>query len=300
MAKIVIAGLLNVETSTRISEFPIEYAPVEFNFWGVNTSISGVGFNILKALNTLKDQVSIVSLVGDDLMGNLIINEISNLGIDTIHIFKQLKETPLSTILFDSEGKRRIYCDLKDIQDCSVAPANVTKIIEEADIVVPTCINFARPILREAKRLKKIIATDVQVLSDIYDEYQKEFLENADIVFLSDECVKGDCHEFIYKLAEVYPINIIVMGKGANGCLLYVRENNKIKSLPAVKIRKVVNTIGAGDALFSAFLHFYSKNSNPLEALKKATYFAAYKIGESGGAEGFVDEKTLLNLINNR
>jgi len=298
VSKIVIAGLLNVETSTRISEFPIEYAPIEFNFWGVNTSISGVGFNILKALNTLKDQVSIVSLVGDDLMGNLISDEISKLGIDTIHIFKQLKETPLSTILFDSEGKRRIYCDLKDIQDCSVEAVSVTKIIENADIVVPTCINFARPILREAKRLNKIIAIDVQVLSDIYDEYQKEFLENADIVFLSNECVKEDYYEFIYKLADVYPIKIIVMGMGANGCLLYVRETDTIENLPAVNLRKVVNTIGAGDALFSAFLHFYSIDSNPYEALRKATYFAAYKIGESGGAEGFIDEKELLDLMN--
>ena len=68
--------------------------------------------------------------------------------------------------------------------------------------------------------------------------------------------------------------------------------------MEAVTVRPIVNTVGAGDALFSSFLHFYvSGNYTPIECLKYATYFAGYKIGESGGAEGFLKEVDLLNLI---
>jgi ribokinase len=60
-------------------------------------------------------------------------------------------------------------------------------------------------------------------------------------------------------------------------------------------VRPIVNTIGAGDALFSAFLHFYIQGEEPLDSLKYATYFASYKIGANGGAEGFLTEEELLD-----
>lgn len=69
-----------------------------------------------------------------------------------------------------------------------------------------------------------------------------------------------------------------------------------MKMFPAVRTRKVVSTIGAGDALFSAFIYFYSKNRCPFEALKNATVFASYKIGENGAASGFLPESELLEI----
>jgi sugar/nucleoside kinase (ribokinase family) len=66
----------------------------------------------------------------------------------------------------------------------------------------------------------------------------------------------------------------------------------------AVKTREIVNTIGAGDALFSSFVHFYSKTQNPYEALRKAIVFASYKIGEKCASEGFLGEEELNYFIN--
>jgi ribokinase len=57
-----------------------------------------------------------------------------------------------------------------------------------------------------------------------------------------------------------------------------------------------VNTIGAGDALFSSFLHAYSRDGDPYEAIQKAVVFASYKIGETGAAEGFLKAQELDNL----
>jgi sugar/nucleoside kinase (ribokinase family) len=70
------------------------------------------------------------------------------------------------------------------------------------------------------------------------------------------------------------------------GALLGVR-GEKAKRVPAMQIRSVVNTTGAGDALFSCFVHFYFDGEEPILALRKASVFAAYKIGESGAAGCF-------------
>ena len=59
-----------------------------------------------------------------------------------------------------------------------------------------------------------------------------------------------------------------------------------------------INTVGAGDSLFSAFIHYYAKGLSPIECLKRAEIFAAYKIGFDGASVGFADEETVEALYN--
>lgn len=77
---------------------------------------------------------------------------------------------------------------------------------------------------------------------------------------------------------------------------MYVKKDNCIKKIQAVKTREVVNRIGAGDALFSCFIHYYSKNRNPYESLEKAVVFASYKIGVESAADGFLKEDELEKI----
>ena len=67
--------------------------------------------------------------------------------------------------------------------------------------------------------------------------------------------------------------------------------------LPAVNVNTVVNTVGAGDALFSGFMHYYAKGFSPIECLKRAEIFASYKIGFDGAAVGFCDEEKLEKMV---
>jgi ribokinase len=84
---------------------------------------------------------------------------------------------------------------------------------------------------------------------------------------------------------------------GQKGALLAVRAGRQMEVVPAIQVRPIVSTIGAGDALFSAFIHFFQKNHEPYEALRKAVIFAGYKIGEKGAAEGFLNEQALLEYV---
>ena len=59
---------------------------------------------------------------------------------------------------------------------------------------------------------------------------------------------------------------------------------------------EVVNTVGAGDALFSAFVHFYAQGMEPLECLKRAQIFASAKIRVSGASRGFVTEAEIEEM----
>ena len=69
----------------------------------------------------------------------------------------------------------------------------------------------------------------------------------------------------------------------------FKKRFTKVASLK-ISSDDIKGTVGAGDALFSAFLHYHSKGYCSLEALKRAQIFASAKITANGGAAGFVTE----------
>lgn len=294
MSHILISGLVNTETTVRIREFPIPYYPIDYPFFGVSTAVSGVAYNLAKALRTLGSRVTLLSMTGNDLPGQTVRQELEALGVDTSHIKACLQETPNSVVLYDGEGRRQIYCDLKDIQE--TAYGFTPDICRDVDLVAACNINFNRPLLHAAREAGKTIATDVHVLRDLYDDYNREFMEVADILFLSDEGIGDDYRGFIAELGRIYRNRIIVLGRGSKGAALYLPAEGQFHELPAVQVGPVVNTVGAGDALFSSFLQGYVKGLSPVDALQRAQLFASSKIRTSGAARGFITEDELESL----
>lgn len=285
--KALVSGLVNIETTVKIREFPIQYAPIDFPFFGIRSGVSGVAYNISKALMSLGSKVRFSSFIGGDFEGRRILETLTADGIDADLIRAELRETPVSAVLYDESGRRRIYCDLKDIQEQTTQIAQIAEAVSECDVAVLCNINFNRGLLREVKRLGKPIATDVHVLGDINDEFNRDFMECADILFLSDEKLPCAAEEFIMQIKDAYPPKVIVMGRGDKGAMLYERQSDKVYTMNAANIGGVVNTVGAGDALFSAFLNFYFGGFSAVESLRRAEIFAALKIRHNGAAVGF-------------
>lgn len=296
--KILVSGLLNTETTAAVRGFPIQYYPIDYPFFGVDTAVSGVAFNLAKALRTLGDEVRLTAMTGDDFPAACIRDALGQLGIPDRHVRPVLRQTPASVVLHDPEGRRQIYCDLKDIQE--TAYPFTPDMLEGVDLVAACNINFNRPLLHMARQAGKRIATDVHVLSDIYDGYNREFIECADILFLSDEHVGAHYRDFLYALAHSCGCGIIVLGRGSRGAAMYLRETDRILEMPAVYAGPVVNTVGAGDALFSSFLHYLGRGFDPVQALYRAQVFAAHKITANGASRGFVDEAAVDAYIRKR
>ena len=293
--KILVSGLLNIETSLEIDSFPINYSPIEYPFFGVNSVTSGVGYNIAKALKTLGDDFDLLSIIGNGLNGDMIISQMKKEGIDTSHIFVDKNgETAQSVVLVDKSGRRKIYCDLKDLQD--KVPFTQSYIdITNYSLLILTNINFNRELVKHAHTHDIEVATDVHVLSDLNDSYNIDFMANADILFLSNESILGREEEFIKTIHERYHNKIIVCGLGEKGALMHISDEDRFFHEPAVAPFGVKSTLGAGDALFSSFLHFYLKGYSYEKCLRFAVIFAGIKISSIGGSNGFADEETILN-----
>lgn len=297
--KILVSGLINIETTLRVNGFPINYYPIDYPFFGIKSEVAGVAYNLSRAFQVLGDEIKLLSYIGNDEEGQRILRKLKEDNIDYQYILSELKETPTSIILYDRQGKRQIYCDLKDIQEKELLFLDMDKCIRESDIIVACNTNFNRTFIKKAKELGKTIATDVHVLSNTEDSYNNEFMEYADILFFSDEQLPCNPEIFLDKMKDTYSSRIFVIGMGEKGAMLYERSKNQKYYLQAVRAEKVVNTVGAGDALFSSFLHYYGKGYEPVHALERAQIFAAKKIEYNGASIGFCEEGQIEEIYRN-
>lgn len=296
MATILVAGLINYETTVKVPGFPLEYAPVHYPFYGVRSTVSGVGYNVSKALTRLGHRVRFLSMTAADGPGELVQRTLAADGIPAEHVLPLLDLTPQSVILVEPGGKRQIHVDLKAIQETAYPSERFTAALQGCDLAVLCNINFARPFLPLARQRGVRIASDVHTLASLDDAYNQDWLEAADILFLSDERLPASPEQFAADLLRRYPTQTLVIGRGAQGALLATRHPPAAVNVPAAVVRPVTNTIGAGDALFSAFVHGAVQGEAPLAALRKACLYAAYKIGEDGGAQGLLDRPAFEQL----
>jgi sugar/nucleoside kinase (ribokinase family) len=296
VGKILVSGLINIETTVRVDGFPVEYTPVRYPFFGVNSTVSGVGYNVARALVTLGAPVAFVSIIGRDMAAGNVYDQLRRDGIPHAFVIGALEQTARSVILYDSSGRRMINVDLKDLQERAYPEALFEQAAHEASLAVLCNINFSRPFLGAMRRRGVPIATDVHAISSLDDDYNRDFMAAAHVLFMSDELLPCSPEEWVKGLWDRYGTEIAVVGLGAQGALLGVRRDGTVARFPAVQTRPVVNTIGAGDALFACFVHVYHQTGDPYLALRKAVVFASYKIGTAGAAEGFLDEAGLDRL----
>lgn len=300
MDDILVSGLINIETSLKVERFPLTYEPVRYPFFGINSTVSGVGFNVAKALTMLDNRVQFLSLIGTDFAGGLVRQTLAETGIDSEYIVDAMSHTAQSVIIYNREGKRQIHTDLKDIQKRPYPPDLFAAALSTCSLAVLTNINYNRPFLQQARQAGKTIATDIHTISDLEDEYNRDYMAAANILFMSDEWLPCSPEEWAWRLQNRYGTAVIVIGLGSDGALLAVREDNFMERIPAVRVRRIINTAGAGDALFSSFNHVYHHTGDPYEAINKAVLFAGYKIGTAGAAEGFLNNAELAVLWQER
>ena len=297
MAIITVVGNANIETTIPIGAFPLHYAPSRFVPFGLTSTISAVGYNVMRALSTLGNQVRFASILGDDPNGHRIAAQVAQLQGDTSYLVYGAKETAQSTVLYDDTGRRMVVSDLKDILECVYPPTHFQRAIVESDLVILTNIAYSKPLLSIARMQQKMIATDVHTILHPFDVYNRPFFEHATILFISGELLELPVDACATAIFEHYPAEIVVISLGADGAYLAVRNPSVRRHIPAVVTRPVVQTGGAGDALFAAFLHGYGRSRNPIRALQAAVIFASYKIGSAGSGEGFLTDTELETLL---
>ncbi|MER7128163.1 carbohydrate kinase family protein [Streptosporangium saharense] len=276
--RIVVAGVVSLYMAVGVEEFPVKYSSTSSPRW-IATGVSGAAGHIARVLKKLGDDVRLCTVVGRDLPGLGITAELRRQGLVGPGIVEGA-ESSMGATLVSPDGRRMGFPHLTPVNTVPYPVDLLEASARDADLLVLTNAKFVRDLVGPAARLGIPIAVDVHLISDLDGEYNRPWLEAATIVFCSDERLPDPPEVWVARLFDRYPrCRLAGVGLGGRGALLATREGTLVR-VEAVAPRGVVNTTGAGDALFATFLHFWSETGDPVRSLRPAVVHAGWKLGD--------------------
>ncbi|MFB4296494.1 carbohydrate kinase family protein [Actinomadura sp. NTSP31] len=274
-AAIVVAGVVSLYVSAAVGEFPVRYAPSRRPGW-MEAGVSGAAGHIARVQRMLGDDVRLCAPVGRDAAGLLIRGELGRLGLAGPGIVDS-PASCLGLVLVGPGGRRMGLPHLAPADRIAYPFELLAEQARGADMAVLTNARFVRPLVPRAAGLAVPIAVDVHRIADPADEYDRPWLEHADVVFCSHERI-GEPRAWIAALfARHRRCRMVGVGRGPRGALLGLRDGTLI-AVEAVTPGAPVNTSGAGDALFATFLHVLLDTGDPVAALRSGVVHAGWKI----------------------
>ena len=291
MNKFAVAGIVQIETIVKVDRIPVEYSPVVNKPNTIFTNVGGDAYNECLALRALGNNVAFFTMTGKDNTDMIVKDKLIS---EADYVFPALDATPTAVILYDENRKQQIYEDIKNVRDVVYPIDPFKKNISDADCVVLANANFCRPLAKAAKEMGKTLAINFRGFTEDKYEYNKDLMDTADIIYLSDDNIVTEPDEFVRKLADSHTnAKIFILGQGADGLTIFSRDDDLLAHYRPVKTTEIVNTAGAGNSLFSCFLHCYIKSGDAVHSIKNALLFASYKIGYMGTSHGFLTEEEL-------
>ena len=293
MSRFIIAGITQIETIVKVAKIPIDYRAFTGVTDTIYTDAGGDAFNLSLALEWLGDDVEFMTVVGERQSLGIFNPPGRKVTLSTSYVLPVMKETPMEVVFFDKDRRQQKFEDLKDIRDVRFDMSLVRPIMRDFDMVVLSNANFCRPFVPLAKEQSKDIAVKIHNYTRDKEIYNEDFLNNADILYFDDNAIEEDPFDFVSEMAEKYDPQIILLGQGEKGVILYDRDRNIKVHHNSVSTGHVENTAGAGNALFACFLHYFLKTHDPSLAIHMGLLFSANKVGYIGTSNGFMTEEQL-------
>jgi fructokinase len=245
-------------------------------------------------LNTI-----MVATVGNDGFGTYIAERLGDVGVNTDHL--NILEDKSTSVIFVSRSDgtpdfipyRSADCCIYEEQISSETLANTT-------IFHTTCFALSKnpaqkTILKKAQEAYNLgckLSIDVNYARKLWKSQKKAFKViktycqfNPLIKISEDDMLrlfeKELPHEEIFRFFHDQGADTVCLTLGSKGVKLS-QKGEKVIEMPAIKIDKVMDTTGAGDAFWSGFLFAYIKEKSIQECLDIALKLAALKLQNVG------------------
>lgn len=255
----------------------------------------GGAANAACAIVKLGGDAQIVARIGDDLMGDVIINDLKSHSVDCSLVIKsEGARSSFSSVLIDANGERQIV----NFRGSGLSD-DVSKIENANPAAVLTDTRWSVGAIAAMKRAKEL---NIPSVLDAEAPVDPELLELATHVAFSRqglESIAGELKTVIdiefalSQLADKYT-GWFAVTDGANGvyslCAGEFRQH-------AAKPVDVVDTLGAGDVWHGAFTYWLARGYNEVDAVEFASTASALKCARPGGGRSCPDLSEVMHFM---
>ena len=285
----------------------------------------GAPANVCAQVVKLGNQATYLTKVGDDGFGDFLIEALKDVGIDTHLIMKDKHyNTSLAFVSFQENGEREFSFYRKAAADLNFNKEDFAEVkFQEDDILEFGTVALQTEVAREkhkeliqkAKNANAIIAFDPNIRLNLWDDKEElkritnEFYKFADVMKIGVDEI-----EFITDLEEKAAIDkvlkegnlkILLVTDGSKGASLYV--NGECYHSAGYKV-KTVDTTGAGDSFFGAFLglllkyqiskkELTNKNNDYQQMLEFACKAGAYTTTKYGAIQIMGSQEEIEGMV---
>lgn len=253
------------------------------------------------AMNTarLGLNTALVASIGTDGLGAYILERLNEVNINIEHI-KQIKAIPTSIIFVSRSLDTPDFIPYRNSDFLISEDQLPTSLLKKTTIFHTTCFALSKnpaqqTIISKAKEAFELgckLSIDINYSEKIWQDKENALqiieeycsynplvkISEDDVVRLFDDTVS---HEEIFHFFHNLGVDIVCLTLGKNGVKLSQR-NKELIHMPAIKISKVMDATGAGDAFWSGFLFAYLKNNTIEDCLRIALNLAALKLQNVG------------------
>lgn len=250
----------------------------------------GAPANVAVAISRLDGEVSMAASVGDDFLGDFLIEKMKKEGVGAENIIKRDRNTTLAMV--DLENPDDPGFNFYRGSDQVISSKQLEKSFE--------IVHFGSLPLSNQDSFENIIdfLTDFKgtvsfdpnlredLMSDKFMERVESLISETDILFVSgEEAEKLGGKKFLEN-----SVDELVVSKGSEGA--EVIKNGK-KIFESAKKVDVVDTTGAGDSLAGTYLKYTLDNLKAKEKLEKSVKASSYTVKSKGAMTALPTEEQL-------
>ena len=271
--------------------------------------VGGSGTNVATILARMGLRTKLMTLLGDDMLGDFLVRHCQANGIDTSSILRsKAVDTPLSIGLVRANGERGFVVSRSSSTFSFCAEDVDTAVFAGARALVFSSVfimpKFDGPGLRKifsaARDQGLTVCADMMKSRDglrldsireamAYVDYF--FANREEAAFLTERDAEAEMAAVLLEAG----IGHVLIKNGGEGC--YIRDQEIEKRLPAFRNEHLVDTIGAGDNFAAGFVTALLDGMDFAGAARFANATASISVGAPGSTNGVRSRAQVMEFL---
>jgi ribokinase len=280
---IVVAGSINMDLVARTPRIPLAGETIIGS--GFETTPGGKGANQAVAVARLGHPVTIVGMVGEDVFGDALLENLASAGVDVALVARVSGPSGVAQIQVADRGENSIvvvpganglvepayiYQHERIIRDAGMVLCQLELPIETVSHTLEMCAGFGVPVMLDpapAAPLPDSTWSNVTWVTP--NESEAAFYTGKDL------SVENRAKHLLAR-----GLKAVVLKRGREGCYIATADGNADR-VPAFAV-DAVDTVGAGDCFNGAFAVALLEGLDPLGAARFASAAAAISVTRRG------------------
>lgn len=261
--------------------------------------LGGSPTNVAMNATRLGLNAVLVATVGNDGFGDYIFKRLEEVGVNTDYI-SEIKDKPTSVIFVSKSEGTPDFIPYREADSVILESQISEEVLTKTKIFHTTCFALSKDpaqttIMKKAEEAFHLgckLSIDVNYADKLWSSKTdavniiKAYCKFNPLVKISEDDMLrlfGETlpHNQIFDFFHNEGVEVVCLTLGSKGVKLSQKSNGIIE-MPAIKIEKVMDATGAGDAFWSGFLFAYINKKSLKECLEVALKLAALKLQNVG------------------